>query len=122
MSYLKNSGLVVLPKVVSKDVGVHQCTPALAEDVQALLQELDLNPGHVVLLHLLHLVLHHGVQLAFKLERLEVVHVPDQVEEFLHDHHHLHLPVAVEEVPLQGTPTLLLIISVHSCLILVIPG
>ena len=70
MSYLKNSGLVVLPKVVSKDVGVHQCTPALAEDVQALLQELDLNPGHVVLLHLLHLVLHHGVQLAFKLERL----------------------------------------------------
>lgn len=102
---LKYSGLVVLPKVVGKDVGVHQCTPALAKDVQALLQELDLNPGHVVLLHLLHLVLHHGVQLAFKLERLEVVHVP----------------IAVEEVPLQGTPTLLLVISVNSCLILVIP-
>jgi hypothetical protein len=35
-----------------------------------------LNPGHVVLLHLLHLVLHHGVQLVLKLQRLQVVHVP----------------------------------------------
>ncbi len=35
-----------------------------------------LNPGHIVLLHLLHLVLHHGVQLILELEGLQMVHVP----------------------------------------------
>ena len=36
----------------------------------------NLYPGHVVLLHLLHLVLHHRVQLTLELERLKVVHIP----------------------------------------------
>ena len=67
-TYLENSGLIVFPQVVSENVGVHQGTAALAQDVQALLQELNLNPGHVVLLHLLHLVLHHGVELVLELE------------------------------------------------------
>ena len=65
---LKNSGLIVFPQVVGEDVGVHQGTTTLAKDVQTLLQELNLNPGHVVLLHLLHLVLHHGVELVLELE------------------------------------------------------
>jgi len=102
---LEYSRLVVFSEVVSKDVCVHQRTPAFTQNIQTLLKELDLDPGHVVLLHLLHLVLYHGVQLAFKLERLEVVHVP----------------VAVEEVPLQGTPALLLVVPINSCLVFIIP-
>ena len=77
-THLKNSGLIVFPQVVGEDVGVHQGTTALAKDVQTLLQELNLNPGHVVLLHLLHLVLHHRTQLGLKLQGLQVVHVPGQ--------------------------------------------
>ena len=67
-THLKNSGLIVFPQVVGEDVCVHQGTTALAKDVQTLLQELNLNPGHVVLLHFLHLVLHHGVELVLELE------------------------------------------------------
>ena len=67
-THLEDGRLVVFPQVVGKHVGVHQSATALTEDVQTLLQELNLNPGHVVLLHLLHLVLHHGVQLVLKLE------------------------------------------------------
>jgi len=101
---LKYGRLVVFPKVVGEDIGVHESAPALTEDVQALLEKLDLNPGHVVLLHFLHFILDHGIQLTFKLERLEVIHVS----------------VAVEEIPLQGTPTLLLVISINFGLILII--
>ena len=61
---------------------------ALAEDVNRLLQELHLDPGHVVLLHLLHLLLHLSVELVLKAQTLHVVHVA----------------VAVEQVPLQGCP------------------
>jgi hypothetical protein len=39
---LEYGGLVVFLEVVGKDVGVHERTPTLAQDVQALLQELDL--------------------------------------------------------------------------------
>ena len=67
IDHLKDGGLVVLPQIVGKDVGVHEGPATLAEDVEALLEELDLDPGHVVLLHLLHLVLHHRVQLVLKL-------------------------------------------------------
>ena len=55
--YLKDFTLVVFPQIISKDVGVHQSPATLAEDVKTLLEELDLYPGHVVLLHLLHLIL-----------------------------------------------------------------
>ena len=41
--YLEYGGLVVFLEVVGKDVGVHERTPTLAQDVQALLQELDLS-------------------------------------------------------------------------------
>ena len=40
--YLKDGGLVVLLEVIGEDVGVHQGAPTVAQDVQALLQELDL--------------------------------------------------------------------------------
>ena len=43
-----------------------------------------LNPRHVLQLHLLHLLLHHRVELVLKLQRLDVVHVPAQ--------HKLQLP------------------------------
>ena len=68
VTHLEDGRLVVFPQVVGKHISVHQGATTLAEDVQALLQELNLNPGHVVLLHLLHLVLHHGVQLVLELE------------------------------------------------------
>ena len=77
-THFKYSGLVVFPEIVGKDIGVHQSTPTLAQDVQAFLQELNLDPGHVVLLHFFHLVFHHGVQLAFEFERLKMVHVPNE--------------------------------------------
>ena len=66
--YLKNGRLIVFSQVVGKYISVHQGTTTLAQNVQTLLQELNFNPGHVVLLHLLHLVLHHGVQLVLELE------------------------------------------------------
>jgi hypothetical protein len=84
--YLKNHRLVVFPQVVGKDVCVHERLPALAQDVHSLFQELYFNPGHVVLLHLLHFLLDRGIQLVLKLERLHVVHVA----------------VAIEKVALQG--------------------
>ena len=68
--------IVVFLQIVGEDVGVHESPAALAEDVQTLPEELDLDPGHVVLLHLLHLILHHRVQLVLELQRLKVVHVP----------------------------------------------
>ena len=41
---LKDGRLVVLFEIVGEDIGVHQRSPALAEDVQGLLEELDLDP------------------------------------------------------------------------------
>lgn len=85
-SYLKDNGLIILFEVEGKDVGVHERGTALAEDVDRFFQELDLNPGHVVLLHLLHLLLDLGVEFVLEAQALHVVHVT----------------VAVEEVSLQG--------------------
>lgn len=87
LSYLKDNGLVVLLEVESEHVSEHERGAALAQHVHSLLQELHLDPGHVVLLHLLHLLLHLGVQLVLKAQALHVVHVA----------------VAVEQVPLQGS-------------------
>ena len=60
---LKYKGLVVLLEVEGEDVGVHQGAAALAENVHSLLQELHLDPRHVVLLHLLHLTLDLCIEL-----------------------------------------------------------
>ena len=87
-SYLKDDGLVVLLEVEGEDVGEHECGATLTQHVHGLLQELHLDPGHVVMLHLLHLGLDPGVQLVLEAQRLHVVHVT----------------VAVEQVPLQGCP------------------
>lgn len=95
---LEYHGLVVLAQVVREHVCVHQSLPALAQDVYRLLQELHLNPAHVVLLHFLHLLLDGGVELGLEAQRLHVVHVA----------------VAVEQVALQRRPRPLL--SVASCL------
>lgn len=88
LSYLKNNGLVVLLEVEGKDVSEHECGAALAQHIHSLLQKLNLNPGHVVLLHLLHLLLNLSIELVLKAKALHVVHVA----------------VAVEQVPLQGGP------------------
>ena len=88
LSYLKNNGLVVLLEVEGKDVSEHECGAALAQHIYGLLQELHLNPGHVVLLHLIHLLLDLSIELVLKAQALHVVHVA----------------VAVEQVPLQGCP------------------
>lgn len=86
LSYLKNNGLVVLLEVEGKDVSEHECGAALAQHIHSLLQKLHLNPGHVVLLHLFHLLLDLSIELVLKAQALHVVHVA----------------VAVEQVPLQG--------------------
>lgn len=88
LPYLKNNGLVVLLEVEGKDVCEHKCGAALAQHIHGLLQKLHLNPGHVVLLHLLHLLLDLSIELVLKAQALHVVHVA----------------VAVEQVPLQGGP------------------
>lgn len=72
---LEDHRLIILPQIVRKHVGAHQRLATLAQDVDGLLQKLDLNPGHVVLLHLFHFGLDRGVQFVFKLQRLHVVHV-----------------------------------------------
>lgn len=87
-SYLKNNGLVVLLEVEGKDVSEHERGATLAQHIDGLLQKLHLDPGHVVLLHLLHLLLYLSVELVLKAQTLHVVHVA----------------VAVEQVPLQGCP------------------
>ena len=55
--YLEDDRLVVLHKVESEDVGEHEGLTTLTQNVDRFLQELHLNPRHVVLLHLLHLEL-----------------------------------------------------------------
>ncbi len=55
--YLEQFTLVVLLQVVREHVGVHEGAATLAQDVDRLPEELHLDPRHVVLLHLLHLVL-----------------------------------------------------------------
>ena len=67
LNYLKDFTLVVFPQIVGKDVSVHQSPPTLAQDVHGLFQKLHFDPRHVVLLHLIHLLLHHGVQLVLEL-------------------------------------------------------
>ena len=88
--------MVIFSKVVSEDVSVHEGAAALAQDVEALLKELHLDPGHIVLLHLLHLVFHHRVQLVLKLERLQVVHVPVVIAPFSSEGFIVHLTVKRE--------------------------
>ena len=90
--YLKDFTLVVFPQIISKDVGVHQSPPTLAQNVHGLLQKLYFDPRHVVLLHLIHLLLHHGVQLVLELQWLQVIHVP----------------IAIKKVTRQGCSGLLL--------------
>lgn len=85
-SYLKDNGLIILFEVEGKDVCVHECGTTLAEDINCFLQELDLNPWHVVLLHLFHFLLDLGIEFVLKAQALHMVHVT----------------IAVEEVPLQG--------------------
>ena len=48
VAYLKDDGLVVLLEVESEDVCEHERGAALAQHVHGLLQELHLDPGHVV--------------------------------------------------------------------------
>ncbi len=61
--YLKNNRLVVFLQIERKDVGEHESLSTLAQHVNGFLQELDLDPRHVVTLHVLHLYLHRLVQL-----------------------------------------------------------
>ncbi len=107
-SYLENNGLVILAQIVGKYICVHECSSAFAQNIHCFLEELCLDPGHVVLLHFLHFFLEnepncitynkksifkvssaypcHLVQFVFKLQRLQVVHVS----------------IAIEKVALQG--------------------
>ena len=77
--YLKNNGVVISFQVKGKDVSVHERASALGEDVDGLLKELHFDPGHIVLLHLLHLLAHRRVQLMLEFKRLHVIHVSERV-------------------------------------------
>ena len=77
MPYLENNGVIISFQVKGKDVGVHERASALGEDVDGLLEELDLDPGHVVLLHFIHLLTNRCVELVLKFKRLHVVHVSE---------------------------------------------
>ena len=86
------------------------CTNRLKEGTEQSpnrpsLRSTDLDPTHVVLLHLLHLLLDRGVQLVLELERLHVVHVA----------------VTVEEVAVKDGARLLLGVSRRLGLVLVVP-
>ena len=78
---LKNNGVIISFQVKGKDVGVHERAPALGEDIDGLLEELDFDPGHVVLLHFLHLLTHRSVELVLEFKRLHVVHISVAQEE-----------------------------------------
>ena len=60
---LEDNGLVVFLEIVSKDVGVHERLSTEAEHVDGFLEELHLDPRHVVLLHVLHALSDASVQL-----------------------------------------------------------
>ena len=60
---LKDDGLVVLAEVVREDIGVHEGLSALTQDIDSFMQKLHLDPRHVQLLHLRHLLTHCLVQL-----------------------------------------------------------
>jgi len=46
--YLKNLGLVVSGQVVSEDIGIHEGLSAETESVDGFVEELNLDPWHVV--------------------------------------------------------------------------
>ena len=104
-AYLENFALVVFPQVISKNVSVHQSSSALAQNVHGLFQELNFDPGHVMLLHLVHFLLDHGVQLVFKLQRLQVVHVA----------------IAIMKVSIQGCPGFLLALTCSFGVVFIVP-
>ena len=118
---LEDGRLVVLFEIVGEDIGVHQRPPALTEDVEGLFQELNLDPRHVVLLHLLHLILHHRTQLGLELQGLQVVHVPGQVPCIRYREQAHASPVAVEEVSLKSRSAGFLIVPVTLGFVLIVP-
>ena len=50
-------------QVEGKDIGVHEGLAALTQNVDGFLQKLNLNPGHVVLLHCFHTLFYTCIQL-----------------------------------------------------------
>ena len=62
-THLEDDRLVVLLEIVREHVRVHERLAAQAEDVDGFLEELHLDPRHVVLLHVLHALSDASVQL-----------------------------------------------------------
>ena len=60
-NYLKNDWLIIFAKVEGENVSVHERLSTLAKNVDGFLQELYLNPRHVVLLHVLHSIFDAGI-------------------------------------------------------------
>lgn len=60
---LEYDRVVVLLQVEGKCIRVHESLTAEAQNVDGLAKELDFDPGHVVLLHLFHLLADCVVQL-----------------------------------------------------------
>ena len=78
-THFEYNGLVVFAQVECKDVGVHERLSALTENVDGFLEKLDFNPRHVVQLHLLHPLLHGGVQLCPKCTHKSLTLIPAEV-------------------------------------------
>lgn len=79
--FLEDDRLIRLLQIVGEAVGEHQRLSALAQHVDGLLEELHLDPAHVVRLHLLHLLLDRRVQFVLEAQRLHVVHVAVAIEQ-----------------------------------------
>jgi len=69
LTYFENNRLVVSLQEECENVCIHECLPALAQDVDGFLEELDFYPRHVQRLHLLHFPLDSGVKLSWKKQK-----------------------------------------------------
>ena len=61
--HFEDNGLVVLLEIIREHVRVHERLATHAQNVDGFLEELHLDPRHVVLLHVFHALPDAGVQL-----------------------------------------------------------
>ena len=92
---LEYDRVVVALEIEGERVRVHERLAAQAEHLDGLLEKLHLDPGHVVLLHLLHLLPDRVDELLLELQALMMVHVA----------------VAVVQVALERVARLVLVVA-----------
>ena len=106
VSNLKDRGLIILHQVEGECVSVHEGSAAIGENVHTLHEELDLDPGHFVLLQLPHLLFDSVVQLVLQFKGLQMVRVPREAVYICPKLLFIcsWLPGVVEQILLKGGP------------------